>query len=332
MENFFTQWPHSTAPILLEGPTGTGKSYWAIQMHRQYCSSCNLVTVHLASICDAIIESELFGHKRGAFTGAVKDHIGYCEQAHDGILFLDEIGELKLEVQQKLLYLLEERKYAPVGSGHEQNFTGKIIAATNRNLRQLVSLGKFREDLYYRLRVLTVEFAPLVKTPERILPLLDGFLNELWRREDAPPPRLSKAAEDYVLRYSWPGNIREIKNCAQYLVLSKKRIIEIPDLPSWLRAELEERKDVREDARPDIGEERVAEKVPLRGAGEIWFPLEEALAVREKQCVIFALAASRGDLRMAAQLLAIPVLALLAKIQKYGINGGQGIGIAKKSL
>ena len=318
MENIFARWLKSTAPILLEGPTGTGKSFWAWQAHQQFCSSRSFVTVHLASICDAILESELFGHKRGAFTGAVKDHIGYCEQAHDGILFLDEIGELKIEAQQKLLYLLEERKYAPVGSGHEQNFTGKIIAATNRNLRQLVAQGKFREDLYYRFQVLTVKFLPLAQTPEKILPFLYQFLAQLGAVEGNPVPRLSLAAENYLQHYAWPGNIREVKNCAQYLILENKALIEVDDLPPWLGP-----------ATPGTEPMAVSsDGLWLAGGGASntslpWYPLETALAVREKQCLNSALAATAGEVMQAAQLLAIPLPSLLAKIEKYGINVAQ---------
>ncbi|MBP5295731.1 MAG: sigma-54-dependent Fis family transcriptional regulator [Bacteriovoracaceae bacterium] len=319
MEKVFERWVKSRAPILLEGPTGTGKSFWAKKAHHEFCPQLNFVTVHLASICDAILESELFGHKRGAFTGAVKDHVGYCEQAHDGILFLDEIGELKWESQQKLLYLLEEGKYVPVGSGHEQNFTGKIIAATNRDLRKLVEQGKFREDLYYRLRVLTINFAPLAQTPEKIIPLLNNFLSELKGSSRDLVPVLSEAAQEYLQQYAWPGNIREVKNCAQYLGLGHKDLIGPEDLPEWLRP-----------ARPNeafsaAAAEEMAGAYAYQDAAiaQRWYPLDMALAVREKQCLAQALAVTQGEVGKAAQILAITPAALLAKIKKYGINVAQ---------
>jgi len=291
MEKISPLWMQSLAPILLEGPTGTGKSFWAVQAHQQFCPQRDLVTVHLASICDSILESELFGHKRGAFTGAVKDHIGYCERVHDGILFLDEIGELKLEAQQKLLYLLEERKYVPVGSGHEQNFTGKVIAATNRNLAQLVRQGKFREDLYYRFRVLTLDFAPLQATPERIMPLLQQFLAEFSEFYHAPCPVVLADAQAYLKSYAWPGNIREVKNCALYLVLSQHQEVGLAQLPPWL----------------------------TRGSQDLK-PLGLVLASYEKNYLEQALQATFGNLETTASLLAIPPATLLAKIEKYGIN------------
>ena len=295
MEKISPLWIRSLAPILLEGPTGTGKSYWAVQAHREFCAQRDFVTVHLASICDALFESELFGHKRGAFTGAVKDHIGYCERAHDGILFLDEIGELKMEAQQKLLYLLEERKYVPVGSGHEQNFLGKVIAATNRDLAQLVRQGKFREDLYYRFRVLTVEFAPLHATPERIMPLLEKFLAEFSAFYHTVCPVILPDGQEFLLSYGWPGNIREVKNCALYLVLSQHAQVGRGQLPPWLQGPV--------------------------GVGDSPSPgLAAALALYEKQYIRQALDDSAGQIEQAAQILAISPPALLAKIEKYGIN------------
>jgi Nif-specific regulatory protein len=215
--------------ILFTGETGTGKSSLARWIAHQ--KNVELTEVNLASLQDNLIESEIFGHKRGAFTGAFEDKIGYVGRAKNGILFLDEIGELPLSLQKKFLFLLEEKTYVPVGSTKKISFEGQIILATHKNLKEMVEKQLFREDLYYRLMVFPFKLESLKNLPELILPkayeLLAYHFNQKYIR-------ISEEVQEIFLHYSWPGNIRELKNCLEYALIFADEIIEIEHLPSWI--------------------------------------------------------------------------------------------------
>lgn len=207
-------------PILITGPTGTGKSHLAKKIfHHSKIFKRNFLTLHLASIKEDLIESELFGHKRGAFTGAMENKVGYLEAASEGTLFLDEIGELSLDAQKKLLYLLEEKKFNQVGDTKAQSFTGRLIMATNCNLLEMVKAKKFREDLYYRLITFELKIEPIsynkIKLKKSILEELERAEKEFSKKINVTPETLSA-----MINFPWPGNYRELKNTIDFLVVT----------------------------------------------------------------------------------------------------------------
>lgn len=173
----YSKYLNIKAPLLITGETGTGKSYLARELFNQ-SSICKekFLTVHLASLKEDLIESELFGHKKGAFTGALENKAGYLFEVGTGTLFLDEIGELSLEAQKKLLYLMEEKKFTPVGSNSALDFRGRIIMATNQDLKQLVSERRFREDLFYRISTFHLQLKTLRDDPEVMLKTIQNIL------------------------------------------------------------------------------------------------------------------------------------------------------------
>lgn len=208
------------ASVLILGETGTGKELVAREIHRRSPRrDCPLVRVNCASIPKDLFESEFFGHVKGAFTGAVKDRAGRFETAGGGTLFLDEIGEVPMEMQGKLLRVLQERRYERVGDDRTRHVDVRIIAATNRDLRNAMAVGRFREDLYYRLHVFPIQVAPLRERKSDI-PLLAGHFVELSVKElRCPAPRLTRAAVARLQDYDWPGNVRELRNVIERAVI-----------------------------------------------------------------------------------------------------------------
>jgi NtrC-family two-component system response regulator AlgB len=210
----------TAATVLILGETGTGKSVLARHIH-EISGRCHrpFVTVQCAVISPSLIESELFGHKKGAFTGANQAHAGLIETAGSGTLFLDEIGDLALELQGKLLRLLEEREYVRVGDTQPRRTDARVIAATHRDLKQAVKAGRFREDLYYRLNVLTLRMPALRERREDVLQLARGIVHELGLRHRGVPMALSPDLESALLAYSWAGNLRELVNVLERVVI-----------------------------------------------------------------------------------------------------------------
>lgn len=205
------------APVLLEGETGTGKELAARAIHEKSGRADEpCVILDCASLPPQMIESELFGHQKGAFTGAHTERVGAFEAAHKGTVFLDEIGELPLELQPKLLRALETGEVRRLGANHHIRIDVRVIAATNRNLVEEVEAGRFRSDLYYRLAVLSIHMPSLRDRPEDILPIARHLAESL----SGNGKKLSASAEDFFLRHSWPGNVRELRNAVQrFLVL-----------------------------------------------------------------------------------------------------------------
>lgn len=209
----------SDATVLLRGETGTGKERMARALHLgSNRRSRAFVAVNCAAFAEGLLESELFGHRRGAFTGADRDKRGLFELANEGTLFLDEIGETSPGLQAKLLRALQEREIRPVGSTAERRIDVRIIAATNRDLRQAVSSAKFREDLYYRLAVIELELPPLRDRPEDIVPLAKHFLQLHGGANRGAPPTLDEDAVAVLRSHHWPGNVRELENEIQHAV------------------------------------------------------------------------------------------------------------------
>jgi transcriptional regulator with PAS, ATPase and Fis domain len=199
--------------VLLSGETGTGKELVARAVHRGSPRSGGpFVAVNCAAFPDTLLESELFGHTRGSFTGADRDRRGLFEEAHGGVLFLDEVGETSRPFQAKLLRALQEREVRPVGGSRTRSVDVRVIAASNRDLRAEAAATTFREDLYYRLAVFPIRLPPLRERPGDVVPLAEHFLALHGRQEGKPEVHLSAAAERLLQSHRWPGNVRELEN------------------------------------------------------------------------------------------------------------------------
>jgi formate hydrogenlyase transcriptional activator len=206
--------------VLIYGETGTGKELVARAIHsRSTRSSRALVNVNCSAISAGLVESELFGHVKGAFTGAIDRRIGRFELANGGTIFLDEVGELNLETQVKLLRVLQEREFEPVGSSRTLRVEVRVIAATNRNLREAVEAGRFRADLFYRLNVFPIEIPPLRERRSDIPKLVAFNLSRLSKRVGKKIEGVSSESMEHLLNYSWPGNIRELQNVIERAVI-----------------------------------------------------------------------------------------------------------------
>ncbi len=211
----------SSANVLITGETGTGKELLAWAIHRNSpMSKKNFVVVDCASLTDTLVESMLFGHEKGAYTGADKASEGLIKQADGGTLFLDEVGELPIAIQKGFLRVLQERRFRPLGSNREVESNFRLIAATNRNLDEMIRQGLFRNDLLYRLRSFTIEIPPLRKRPEDIVELAGHYMAKLSERYGIPIKEFSPDVREAFIRYEWPGNVRE-------LVLTLERVIAV---------------------------------------------------------------------------------------------------------
>ena len=228
----------STASVLVTGESGTGKELIARAIHyNSPRAKAPFVAVNLAAVPESLIESELFGHKRGAFTDARTDRIGLFAEADTGSIFLDEIGELALPLQAKLLRVLQEHELRPLGATRTQRIDVRVIAATNRNLEAMLADGSFREDLYYRLNVIQLDLPPLRARPEDIVPLSERYLAQLGARQD-PPRRFAIApdAQQILLGYGWPGNVRELHNVLERgVALCQGDVLTADDLPHHVK-------------------------------------------------------------------------------------------------
>ncbi len=227
----------STANVLLLGESGTGKELLAQAIH--YASDRSngaFVAVNCAALPEGLIESELFGHEKGAFTGAIKQRIGRFEEASEGTLFLDEIGDIPIQTQIKLLRVLQEKVFERVGSQQAVITNARIIAATSRNLEKMKDDGEFREDLYYRLAVLPINVPPLRRRKVDIISLADYFLSKYNKRYNKEVKRLSTPAIDMLMSYHWPGNVRELENMIERaVIMSNSGVINAIDLPPSLQ-------------------------------------------------------------------------------------------------
>ncbi|MGZ5439920.1 MAG: sigma-54-dependent transcriptional regulator, partial [Candidatus Aminicenantales bacterium] len=205
-----------TVTVLIRGESGTGKEVIAraIYQHSERRDK-PFLAVNCAALPDALLESELFGHARGSFTGAFRDKTGLVEEASGGTFFLDEIGDLPLALQSKLLRVLEERKVRRVGENRPRSVDVRFVSATNKDLDHEVERGRFRQDLYYRLKIIAIDLPPLRERPDDALLLLNHFLDEFSRTMDRPRPFVSPVALELLLHYPWPGNVRELQNEVQ---------------------------------------------------------------------------------------------------------------------
>ncbi len=291
------------ATVLITGESGTGKEAVARRIHvMSPRAERPFVAVNCAAIPGELLESELFGHARGAFTGAVRDRVGRFRQAEGGTLFLDEIGELPLPLQAKLLRVLQERVVDAVGSDRPIPVDVRIVVATNRDLPERIREGTFREDLYFRLNVVEVRVPPLRERPEDIPALVDRFMGELAQGRDlvVPPPVM----EELSCR-PWPGNVRELKNaCERMAILCRGAEVSMDDLP------------------PPPPARRVADS-GADGGGDDWPPLPPgglSLVDLEKRIIERALRLKGGNITQAAAYLRIPRHVLVYRIEKFGIR------------
>ena len=230
----------SEATVLLRGESGTGKGVLARAVHARSARAAGpFVTVHCPSLSAELLESELFGHARGAFTGAVQDTVGKVAAAAGGTLFLDEIGDLPTPLQPKLLRLLQERRYERVGETRTRACDVRILAATNRDLAAAVAAGAFREDLLYRLNVIEVVMPPLRQRREDIAALADHLLRFFARQAGKPLAGFTEEARAALLRYAWPGNVRELRNAIERgVILASGQEVGLADLPAQVGASL----------------------------------------------------------------------------------------------
>jgi two-component system, NtrC family, response regulator AlgB len=229
----------TAASVLILGESGTGKSVAARALHENSnLGDKPLVTISCPTLSKELLESTLFGHVRGAFTGAMKDHWGKVKAASGGTLFLDEIGDLPLEIQPKLLRLLQEREYERVGETITRQADVRIVAASNRDLKKRVSEGAFREDLYYRLNVISVKMPPLRERPGDLLRFAHHYLKHFAKQSGSGVTRFTDEAEAAIRFYSWPGNLRELRNAIERaVILSSGSELALADLPAELRIE-----------------------------------------------------------------------------------------------
>ena len=236
LNSLFRMASQSDVHVLISGETGTGKSLLARRIHEQSSRKAYpFVEINLATLHEGTLESELFGHEKGAFTGANEKRMGRLELAQNGTVFLDEVGELSLRLQARLLDFLQTKKIVSVGGNREIRLNVRVIAATHRDLRKLVFSGNFREDLLYRLRVLEISLPPLRERIEELSELIHSCLARACAKAKRSILKISEGAAEWFEVYSWPGNIRELENVLDYAVLaSSDAEIGLEDLPFWL--------------------------------------------------------------------------------------------------
>jgi Nif-specific regulatory protein len=278
--------------VLIRGESGVGKELVARAVHRASARADRpMLSVNCAAIPRDLMESQLFGHKKGAFTGADADHVGWFQQAHTGTLFLDEVGELTLEGQAKLLRILEGHPFLPVGATKEVNADVRVIAATNRDLSDFVREGRFREDLFYRLSVFELYIPPLRERGGDIEHLVEHFLAHFRRQHGRPQMTLSPDSRAKLLSYQWPGNVRQLRNAIDSAVVMAEGNVILPD---------------------DLG---------LRDASAPAGQLETLrIDFWERKLIVEALARTGGKVPEAANLLGLGRATLYRKIEEYGIE------------
>ncbi len=304
----------SRTTVLITGESGTGKSVIASAVHeRSAANDGSLVTMACGSVPETLLESELFGHAKGAFTGADRDKVGKLQAAHGGTLFIDEINSATPALQLKLLRVLQEKRFEPVGSNETIEVDVRFILATNQPLEALVNAGQFREDLYYRINVVNIELPPLRQRDGDIPRLVDHFIHRYSTDTGKVVTGVNDEAMAQLRRYRWPGNVRELENAIERaVVLTRKPVIEPDVLPD---------KIVYQDpeGRPGFRERR---KNPQNWSANLWRgePLREALCEPEKQIILAALQRNDWNRQKTAQCLDINRTTLYKKIKQYGLE------------
>ncbi len=290
----------STATVLILGESGTGKELVARAVHTNSDRSEKpFVAVNCAALSQGLIESELFGHVKGAFTGAVTAKEGMLVYARGGTLFLDEVGDMPLETQAKLLRVLESREVQPVGGNHVEKVDVRLVAATNQPLRDMVKAGTFREDLLFRLQVVTVELPPLRERPGDVPMLIDHFIGELATEHKRDVRGITPEARALLVRYDWPGNVRELRNAIENMVvLSQSDLLDLVDVPEYVRR---------------------ATGAPSRSQGHYELG-GRTLAEVERDLIEANLKLSEGNRQKAAAFMGIGERTLYRKLKEYGLS------------
>ena len=300
MEEVFeliAQVSRSDASVLILGESGTGKELVAREIHYNSLRADNpLIKVNCAALPESVIESELFGHEKGAFTGAITLRKGRFEMANGGTIFLDEIGDLTPAVQVKLLRVLQEREIERVGGNRPIHVNVRIITATNRNLEKEMTLGRFREDLYYRLNVFPIHIPPLRERKSDIMLLTDFFTEKYGRKNNKTIRRITSSAIDLLMIYHWPGNVRELENCIERAVLlSRDGVIHGYHLPPSLQS---------------------AESTNTG----LHSSLQEAIDNLEKELILDVLKSSKGNIAKSARFLGISERIMGLRVKKYNVD------------
>jgi two-component system NtrC family response regulator len=288
----------SRATVLIQGESGTGKELLARLIHHlSPRSTRSIIAVNCGALHENLLESELFGHEKGAFTGATARRIGRFEEADGGTLFLDEVSELSPQIQVKLLRFLQEHEFQRLGGNQTLNSDVRVISATNRDLEQRVKEGAFREDLFYRLNVVVMSIPPLRERREDILPLIDHFLKRFAEENGREIEGLTSEAQDILLKHDYPGNVRELENIIERaVVIARDAVISIEELP------------FRESV--ETGPAGVQSEGFLRGS------IEEL----EKKLIVEAMEKAGDHQTRAAELLGISERMLRYKLKKYGLK------------
>ena len=295
-------------PVLILGETGTGKELIAKNLHSRSTPG-PFVVVDCSSLVGPLMESELFGHTKGAFTGAAGTKLGLIEMANGGTAFFDEIGELPLDLQAKLLRVLQEKEFRPVGSTLVRKSDFRVISATNRDLAAEVEKGTFRRDLYFRLNVITLRLPPLRNRLEDIPDLVDHFLRRYGRGHE-----MSEEAMQALLSYQWPGNVRQLEHCIQHMVaVNSGPVLHARDLPTMLLNHMSQPSSDMLAVASAVGYS--ASPAPNSFTSPI-IPLPEL----EKRAIIEAMRYTKGDRTMAASLLGIGRTTLYRKLKDYGVE------------
>ena len=294
---------HFSSNILIYGESGTGKELVAKSIHfNSQQSQGPFVPLHCGAIPKDLLESELFGHVKGAFTGAVKDRIGRFQSAEGGTLFLDEISTMDPSTQVKLLRVLQEREFQPVGGDKTIPCRARIISASNENLELSIKQGKFREDLYYRLNVLPIFIPPLRKRSEDIPLLIKRFIKTFNQKNSPKIKGLSESAFHCLLKYEWPGNVRELENLVERLcVLTEREVIQEKDLPHKYRT-------------------KTKVQIPVTDIPESGLDLNRVVKGFESSLILRALTKTQWNRNQAAKLLKVNRTTLLEKIRKKGLK------------
>ena len=313
----------SPSSVLIRGESGTGKELLAQAIHRNSPrANAPFVAVHCAALSPGLLEAELFGHVKGAFTGADRDRPGRFELAHGGTLLLDEIGDIALDTQIKLLRVLQERAFEPVGSSQRVQVDVRLIAATHQDLETLIRRGKFREDLFYRLNVISVRCPPLRERREDIFELAVGFLDSYAHRAGKHLVRIDEEAIDALVAYDWPGNVRELENTIERaVVLAEGESIGVRDLPPelLLKSSSGKRGCGETLARPRTPAGAVRPRVDLAEFPEFKPDLAGELNDVERQRLLEVLAECGGNKSKAAKKLGIPRSTLFSKMARLGL-------------
>jgi DNA-binding NtrC family response regulator len=297
LERLLTRVAKLNSTVLIAGETGSGKEVAARFLHAMLGADTRpFMAVNCAAIPSDLLESELLGHEKGAFTGASQRHLGYAERAGKGVLFLDEIGELRSELQAKLLRLIEDKSFYRVGGERPVPFKGRLVVATNADLPKLVQAGRFREDLYYRINVVSVKIPPLRDRQQDIPWLMERFFADSAGRMETSLKGISSLAEEAALSYGWPGNIRELRNRMERAVAL--------GLGQWV---------MPGDMFPEQSDE-ITSSLQMGS-------LEDVRQSAEKRHILRALAATGGEVGAASKLLGIGRTTLWEKMRRLGLSG-----------